>query len=73
MHLDADKDYVLNSAPCPFLDSENYCQIYADRPNACREYPHTDRKRFFQITDLTLKNTFICPAAFEIVERLKKL
>ena len=73
LHVDADKDYVLNSAPCPFLDGDNYCQIYADRPNACREYPHTDRKRFFQITDLTLKNTFICPAAFEIVERLKKV
>jgi Fe-S-cluster containining protein len=72
LHIDEDKDYVLNSAPCPFLDSENYCLVYEDRPTACREYPHTDRKRFFQILDLTLKNTAVCPAVFNIVEQLKK-
>lgn len=72
LHIDEDKDYVLNSAPCPFLDSENYCTIYNARPTACREYPHTNRKRFYQILDLTLKNTFICPAVFQIVEEIKK-
>lgn len=72
LHIDEDKDYVLNVAPCPFLDNENYCLIYEDRPTACREYPHTNRKRFFQILDLTLKNTYVCPAAFEIVEEMKK-
>lgn len=72
LHIDEDKDYVLNVAPCPFLDHENYCLVYEDRPTACREYPHTSRKRFFQILDLTLKNTYVCPAAFEIVEEMKK-
>lgn len=72
LKLDADGDYVLRVAPCPFLEGDNRCQIYADRPRACREYPHTDRKHFHQITQLTLKNTQICPAAFRIVERLQK-
>jgi uncharacterized protein len=72
LHVDEDKDYVLNSAPCPFLDAENYCTVYDARPTACREYPHTNRKRFYQILDLTLKNTAICPAAHEVVEGLKK-
>lgn len=72
LHIDEDKDYVLNIAPCPFLDSENYCLIYEDRPTACREYPHTNRKRFHQILDLTLKNTFVCPAVFKIVDEMKK-
>jgi len=72
LHKDEEGDYVLNSAPCTFLDAENYCLIYEDRPSACREYPHTDRKRFYQILDLTVKNTFVCPAAYEIVEKLKK-
>jgi Fe-S-cluster containining protein len=72
LHLDEDGDYVLNVAPCPFLDEENYCQIYEVRPRACREYPHTDRKNFHQILDLTLKNTSICPATLEIVKRLRK-
>src|SRR5215216_3072084 len=43
LRIDEDKDYVLKSSPCPFLDSDNYCQVYDDRPKACREYPHTDR------------------------------
>lgn len=73
LHIDKDKDYVLNVAPCPFLDSENYCLVYEDRPTACREYPHTDRKRFHQILDLTIKNTAVCPAVFDIVEKMKKI
>lgn len=73
LHEDEDKDYVLNSAPCPFLDAENYCLIYADRPNACREYPHTQRRKFHQVLDLALKNTLVCPAVLEITEKLKKI
>src|SRR6266567_8139141 len=45
LRIDEDKDYVLKSSPCPFLDAENYCSVYEDRPKACREYPHTDRKK----------------------------
>ena len=72
LRRDEDDFMVLREAPCPFLGSDNACFIYDARPKACREYPHTDRKRFIQITDLTLKNTEICPAAFNIVERLKE-
>jgi uncharacterized protein len=71
LHIDEDGDYVLNVAPCPFLDSENYCTVYESRPTACREYPHTNRKRMVQILDLTLKNVEICPAVFWIVEEMK--
>jgi uncharacterized protein len=73
LRIDEDNDYVLKSSPCPFLDSDNYCVVYEDRPKACREYPHTDRKKVVQITDLTLKNTMVCPAVLEIVERVKKI
>ncbi|HOX82817.1 MAG TPA: YkgJ family cysteine cluster protein [Chryseolinea sp.] len=73
LHIDDDKDYVLKSSPCPFLDSENYCSVYEDRPKACREYPHTNRKKMVQIMELTYKNTLVCPAVLEIVERLKKI
>src|SRR5690606_16517785 len=57
LRIDEDNDYVLRSAPCPFLDEENLCTVYDDRPRACREYPHTDRKKVVQILDLTYKNT----------------
>ena len=69
---DVEGDFVFKESPCPFLMSDNYCSIYEVRPRACREYPHTDRKRFFQILDLTLKNTYVCPAVLEIVAELKK-
>jgi Fe-S-cluster containining protein len=72
LKVDEDGDFVLQSVPCTFLGSDNYCSIYEVRPKACREYPHTDRKKFHQITNLTLKNTAICPAAFRIVEAMKK-
>ena len=73
LRIDEDRDYVLKSSPCPFLDADNYCTVYESRPKACREYPHTDRKKMVQIMDLTYKNTLVCPAVLEMVERLKKI
>lgn len=73
LHLDDESDYVLNNAPCIFLDADNYCTIYEARPRACREYPHTNRKNMTGILKLTLANTKVCPAVFEIMERLKKV
>lgn len=72
LHVDEDNDYVLNVAPCPFLGADNYCSVYEARPNACREYPHTDRKRFHQLLDLTYRNTLVCPAVVKVVEQLKE-
>ena len=72
LRLDEDNDYVLQSVPCTFLGTDNYCSIYEVRPKACREFPHTDRKKFQQISNLTLKNVTICPAAYNIVEEMKK-
>lgn len=72
LRVDEDGDHVLQQVPCQFLDADNYCLIYDVRPKACREYPHTDRRKFHQITDITLKNTAICPAAFAVVEEMKR-
>jgi Fe-S-cluster containining protein len=72
LRIDEDKDYVLKQSPCPFLDGDNYCSVYTSRPTACREYPHTDRKRMHQILELTLKNLSVCPAVVAIVEKLKE-
>ena len=70
LKIDEEKDYVLQTLPCPFLGAENLCSIYENRPKGCREYPHTDRKKVYQINHLTLKNTLICPAAYEVVEKM---
>jgi len=71
LYVDDDGDYVFQHTPCPFLMPDNYCMVYDMRPKACREYPHLDRKRFYQILNLTLKNTEVCPAVFDAVEKLK--
>ncbi len=71
LRRDEDGDLILQQTPCTFLGVDNYCSIYEVRPKACREYPHTDRKKFQQISNLTLKNVAICPAAYNIVEKMK--
>lgn len=72
LRIDSDGDYVLTVAPCPFLGSDNYCGVYEDRPLACREYPHTDRKNMYQILDLTRKNMEVCPAVSQIMQTISK-
>ena len=70
LKLDEDDDYVLKTSPCFNLLDDNTCAVYDDRPLACREYPHTDRKNMYQIMDLTAQNTLICPAVASIVEKI---
>ncbi|MDT0295330.1 YkgJ family cysteine cluster protein [Mesonia ostreae] len=72
LRVDEEQDYVLQQVPCTFLGDDNKCSIYDVRPKACAEFPHTDRRKFQQISHLTLKNVAICPAAFNIVEEMKK-
>lgn len=69
---DEDSDLVFNRHPCPFLLPDNYCLVYESRPKACRDYPHTNRKRFYQILELSHKNCETCPVVFEIFEQLKE-
>jgi len=71
--MDEDGDRVFQSMPCPFLAEDNFCTIYASRPKACRVYPHTDRKRFYQIYNLSVKNAETCPIVYEVLEVLTKL
>ena len=70
LRVDEDGDRVFQSMPCPFLGSDNYCSIYESRPKACREYPHTNRKRFYQIYNLSIKNAYTCPIVYEILQQL---
>lgn len=70
LKTDEDGDQVLKSSPCPFLLADNKCMAYEARPKACREYPHTNRKRMYQLLELTAKNTRVCPAVAEIVSKM---
>lgn len=72
LRVDEDNDKVFKSMPCPFLGEDNLCSIYDIRPKACREFPHTDRKKIYQINHLTIQNTLICPAVYLFVEKLQE-
>ena len=72
LRLDEDNDFVFKTMPCPFLGADNYCSVYEYRPKACREFPHTDRVKQSQILEITKKNATVCPAVYEITERLKR-
>ncbi|MBN2766283.1 MAG: YkgJ family cysteine cluster protein [Paludibacteraceae bacterium] len=73
LRIDEDDDMVFREMPCPFLGPDNYCDIYESRPKACREYPHTDRKKFFQIYKLSVKNAYTCPIVYEVLEGIQEL
>jgi len=71
LRRDEDGDLVLQTAPCPFLDlADHRCGIYEDRPAACREYPHTDRKHMAAILPLTERNAHVCAAVAEMAVRI---
>lgn len=72
-NLDDDGEYVFKETPCPFLMHDNCCMVYEARPKACREYPHTDRKKFVQILNLSKRNCEVCPVVYEVFEGLKKV
>jgi len=73
LRTDEDGDMVFRTMPCPFLGEDNYCAIYESRPKACREYPHTDRKKFFQIYKLSVKNASTCPIVYEVMDGIQEL
>ena len=72
LRTDEDGDFVFNNIPCPFLNDDNYCSVYESRPNACREYPHTQQRNFAPKIPITYLNSMICPAVAIVVEKLKE-
>lgn len=73
LRIDEDGDYVFRSLPCPFLDENNFCSVYEHRPAACAEYPHTDCRNMRGYLVTLRKNLSICPAAWEILQKIKQV
>lgn len=71
--IDEEEDYVFPEAPCPFLGNDHYCSVYEARPQACRDYPHTDRRKVHQALSVTYQNTMVCPAVAVIVAQLQTI
>jgi Fe-S-cluster containining protein len=73
LRLDEDGDYVVKSSPCPFLGSDNFCSIYEVRPSDCARYPYTNEDVLLKRTQLTLKNSTVCPAVYYVLEKLAEV
>ncbi len=72
LQTDEEGDMIFKELPCPFIKEDNYCLVYEDRPSACRDYPHTDRRNIKKYLNPTLKNCSICPIVYLTVEEVKK-
>jgi len=70
LKVDEDGDFVVKSAPCPFLGSDNRCSIYEVRPSDCARFPYTGEDVILKRQALTLKNASFCPITYYVLERL---
>jgi uncharacterized protein len=66
------KQYQTRTTPCPLLGEDGRCTVYEVRPRECRDYPYTDKKDFTCHTISRAQGALDCPAAFAIVEGIKK-
>ena len=70
LRVDEDGDNVLQSLPCPFLGSDNYCSIYEVRPTDCARFPYMDDDFMLKRQPLALKNSTFCPITYYVLEKL---
>lgn len=71
LRRDEEGDFVLTTKPCPFLGTDNYCDIYEVRPSDCHRFPYTDEDVLFKKQAITLKNSSFCPAVYYVLEKLE--
>ncbi|MCH5597072.1 YkgJ family cysteine cluster protein [Niabella ginsengisoli] len=70
LRVDEDGDFVVKTSPCPFLNNDNSCHIYEQRPSDCARFPYTDEDVFIKRQTLTLKNSEFCPITYYVLEKL---
>lgn len=70
LRVDEEGDFVVKSSPCPFLQPDNTCAIYDERPSDCARFPYTDEDVFVKRQQLTMKNASFCPISFYVLEHL---
>ncbi len=67
---DDEGDYVAVTTPCPFLEENNQCRIYEDRPSDCQRFPYTDEDVILKRPQLTMKNSTFCLIVVSVMEGL---
>lgn len=75
-YLDRDDEksvFRTKCKPCDFLQKDGSCLIGDCKPDSCKKYPYTDQPERLHSLFSVLDVIAVCPVAFEIWERLKKL
>jgi hypothetical protein len=67
-----DGDAYIKGGPCPFLGSDNACAIYADRPQACRDFPYLHERKVRARSLTMLENVGECPIVADVWAKLMK-
>lgn len=70
LRVDEEGDFVVKTAPCPFLGPDNLCSVYEVRPSDCARFPYTDEDVIIKRQKLTLKNASFCPITYYVLEKL---
>lgn len=71
LRLDEENDYVTRTQPCPFLETDNTCRIYEDRPSDCARFPYTNEDVLLKRPALTAKNAEFCPAVQHVLQQIE--
>ena len=64
--------YHTKNTPCDFLLEDGNCLLGDLKPNTCKKYPYTDQRDRMGSLLSFLGTVSVCPAAYEILERLKQ-
>lgn len=70
LRVDEEGDFVVKSSPCPFLNGDNTCSVYEERPSDCARFPYTGEDVLIKRPNLTLKNSEFCPITYYVLEKL---
>ena len=65
-------NYQTKHKPCDFLQEDGNCKLGDCKPDSCKKYSYTDQSERLSSLLSILDVIEICPAAFEIFEKLKE-
>lgn len=71
--VEYEEKYQTKNCPCDFLKQDGNCMLGDCKPENCKRYPYTDQPDRLESLFGMIDSTGVCPVAFEIWEKLKKI
>jgi uncharacterized protein len=70
LRLDEENHMVFRTPTCPFIEADNQCFVYHDRPRACEQYPHLEERNQLGRGTLLLADAAVCPVVVLALEEM---